>query len=57
MSRENEFIENCKEMFKRTCVESEETRTFYLYEIALHLAIIADCLENKEERKKDECSS
>ncbi len=54
MSRESEFIENCKEMFKQTCVESVEMRTFYLYEIALHLAIIADCLEDKKERRDGE---
>ena len=51
MSRENEFIENCKEMSKRKYIGSEEMRIFYLSEIALHLAIIADCLEGKKVRK------
>ena len=55
MSRESEFIENCKEMSKQKYIGSEEMRIFYLSEIALHLAIIADCLEDRKERKKDEC--
>ena len=56
MDREKEFVEDYKEFCKLGRVGHDELKTFYLHEIALHLAIIADCLENKEERKKDECS-
>ena len=54
MSRESEFVKSYEEYIKLHHVGREELRTFYLHEIALHLAIIADCLEDREERKKDE---
>lgn len=54
MSREKEFFEDYKGYLKQERVGRDEVKTFYLHEIALHLAIIADCLEDRKERKKDE---
>lgn len=54
MSREREFVKSYEEYVKIDHVGREEIQSFYLHEIALHLAIIADCLEDREERKKDE---
>ena len=51
MDREKEFDESCKEFCKLDRVGHDELKTFYLHEIALHLAIIADCLEGKKVRK------
>ena len=55
MGREREFDESCKEYCKHKHIGLSELQSFYLHEIALHLAIIADCLEDRKERKKDEC--
>lgn len=51
MSREREFDESCKEYCKHKHIGLSELQSFYLHEIALHLAVIADCLEGKKERK------
>lgn len=51
MSRESEFVKSYEEYIKIHHVGYEELKTFYLHEIALHLAIIADCLEGKKVRK------
>ena len=51
MSRESEFVESYEEYIKVHHVGYVEVQTFYLHEIALHLAIIADCLEGKKVRK------
>ena len=51
MHREKEFVEDYKEFRKLGSVGHDEMKTFYLHEIALHLAIIADCLEGKKVRK------
>lgn len=54
MSREKEFVETYKEFSKQEHVGRDELKSFCLHEIAFHLAIIADCLENKKERRNDE---
>ena len=51
MGRESEFIKSYEEYIKMHHVGREEIQTFYLHEIALHLAIIADCLEGKKVRR------
>lgn len=51
MHREKEFVEDYKEFCKLGRVGHDEMKTFYLHEIALHLAVIADCLEGKKVRK------
>lgn len=51
MDREKEFVEDYKEFCKLERVGHDELKTFYLHEIAFHLAIIADCLEDKKVRK------
>ena len=51
MSREKEFNESCKEFCGHRQIGMSELQSFYLHEIALHLAIIADCLEDKKVRK------
>lgn len=54
MSREKKFVEDYKKFCKLERVGHDELKTFYLHEIALHLAIIADCLEDKRREKNDE---
>lgn len=51
MSREREFDESYKEYCKYKHIGLSELQSFYLHEIALHLAVIADCLEGKKVRK------
>ena len=53
MNRVNVFYEDYNKYCKQEHVGREEMQTFYLHEIALHLAIIADCLEDKKEVKNE----
>ena len=57
MFRVEIFNKVCKAIAKDQIPSNSDLRTFYLGQIAYHLAIIADCLEDRKERKKDECSS
>lgn len=52
MNRVKVFYEDYNEYCKQEHIGREEMQTFYLHEIALHLAIIADCLEDKKEVEK-----